>query len=190
MRTCFRCWSLSQNPCTTLKLTAAVDVLSLAAQTVPTAAMWCSSVVGFGGRLSNLSNFLNYRSIGTTKDKLVIYIYNILCFCTSSLYLFPIILLCFFSTFRTVSSLGSLPPTSQMQRSKSESAICAPRLPGWRLPREGPEDGGGRMKVMDRTMGGMMGWCLGWWWDDDWGYIYWVCWLVSAQVLFWLAVAG
>lgn len=74
MRTCFRCWSLSQNPCTTLKLTAAVDVLSLAAQTVPTAAMWCSSVVGFGGRLSNLSNFLNYRSIGTTKDKLVIYI--------------------------------------------------------------------------------------------------------------------
>jgi len=43
-----------------------------------------------------------------------------------------------------------------MQRSKSESAICAPRLPGWRLPREGPEDGGGRMKVMDRTMG----------WDD------------------------
>ena len=67
----------------------------------------------------------------------------------------------------------------QMQRSKSESAICAPRLPGWRLPREGPEDGGGRMKVMDRTMGGMMGW-----WDDDWGYGYWVCWLVSAKGYF------
>jgi hypothetical protein len=29
----------------------------------------------------------------------------------------------------------------------------APQLPGWRLPREGPEDGGGRMQVVNRTAG-------------------------------------
>eukprot|EP00435_Cladocopium_sp_Y103_P067440 s156_g30.t1 len=38
-----------------------------------------------------------------------------------------------------------------MQRSQSDSAIVAPQLPGWRLPREGPEDGGGRMQVVNRT---------------------------------------
>lgn len=47
-----------------------------------------------------------------------------------------------------LASAGSL----AMQSSKSDSAIICPRgaLPGWRLPREGPEDGGGEMKVMDR----------------------------------------
>ena len=40
-----------------------------------------------------------------------------------------------------------------MQRSQSDSAIVAPQLPGWRLPREGAEDGGGRMQVMNRSRG-------------------------------------
>lgn len=46
---------------------------------------------------------------------------------------------------------------AMLPRSKSDSALDALQLPGWRLPREGPEDGGGRLRVADRSWDGR-GW--------------------------------
>eukprot|EP00438_Fugacium_kawagutii_P012975 Skav229745 [mRNA] locus=scaffold1287:453975:464318:+ [translate_table: standard] len=48
-----------------------------------------------------------------------------------------------------------------LPRSKSDSALDAPlQLPGWRLPREGPEDGGGRLRVVDRSGGMVVAWTV------------------------------
>ena len=96
------------------------------------------------------------------KDKLVIciyiYIYTHFLFLYNFTILLPTFVVLLPRHFRSSDRISRVTLADpQMQRSKSESAICAPRLPGWRLPREGPEDGGGRMKVMDRTMEGMMG---------------------------------
>ena len=78
---------------------------------------------------------------------------------TTSLYLFPVVVVLPHFLFLCAFDVDESPLRwRKMQRSKSESAICAPRLPGWRLPREGPEDGGGSMKVMDRTW---QGWEVG-----------------------------
>lgn len=102
------------------------------------------------------SSFLNYRTTGTKRQAWYIYIF---CFGISSLYLFPIILLCFFSTFRTGVFWGSLPPTSK----------CSGRSPRAPFVRHDFLGGGCPERDLKMVVEEWRLWTGHWegWWDDE-----------------------
>ena len=127
------------------------------------------------------------------KDKLVICIYiyiYIFCFYTTSLYFFPH-LLCF---FHDISGLRTESPVWHWRIHK-----CSGRSPRAPFVRHDFLVGGCPERDLKMVVEEWRLWTGPWmgWWDDgmmrddDWGYGYWVCWLVSAKCyFFWLAVAG
>ena len=105
-----------------------------------------------------------------------IYIY-IFCFYTTSLYFFPH-LLCF---FHDISRLRTESPVWHWRIHK-----CSGRSPRAPFVRHDFLGGGCPERDLKMVVEEWRLWTGPWegWWDDDWGYGYWVCWLVSAKGYF------